>query len=122
MAFLWNFLIALLFRLFGVRLPLLPFAFKESKRAYQLLTFSQSVWAGIIQYGGGMFLCMTLYEYLAWKYWNAPWSGFSIRIRMYAVMWPVMGLLIGLMRAEDNNRRRRLAAESSRSETGPPDS
>jgi exosortase/archaeosortase len=121
MAFLWNFLTALLFRLFGTRLPLLPFAFKESKRAYQLLTFSQSVWAGVIQYGCGMFLCMTLYEYLAWKYWNAPWSGFSMRIRMYAVMWPAMGLLIGLIRAEDNNRRRRLAA-AAKTGTGPPHS
>jgi hypothetical protein len=116
--FLWNFLTALLFRLFGVRLPLLPFAFKASKQASQLLTFSQSVWVGVIQFGCGMFICMTLYEYLAWKYWDAPWSHFPIRIRVYAVMWPAVGLLIGLIRADDN-RCRRLAAGSSKSEAGP---
>jgi hypothetical protein len=115
--FVWIFLTALLFRLFGIRLPLLPFSFKASKQASQLLTFSQSVWVGVIQTGCGMFIFTTLYEYLACKYWNAPWDHFRIRIRIYAVMWPAFGLLIGLIRADDN-RCRRLTAGSSKSETG----
>ena len=77
---LWHFVAALLMRVFGVRLPLRPFD-KDRKRALQLLTFSQSIWCGILFNGCGMWIAMTLFEYLIWKYWNGSYRDFSLRIR-----------------------------------------
>jgi hypothetical protein len=107
---LWWFVSTLIMRLFGVRLPFNPFS-KDRKRASQLLTFSQSVWVGVLFQGCGMFIAMTLFEYLAWKYWNAPSRDFSLRIRVYVVLWPAYGLLMGFIRADDN-RYRGIAAGS----------
>jgi len=38
---------------------------------------SQSVWEGVLLYGCGMFIGMTLFEYLALQYGNTPWTEFS---------------------------------------------
>jgi hypothetical protein len=110
---LWQFVATLLMRMFGVQLPLQPFG-KGRKRAPQLLTFSQSVWFGVLFYGCGMWIATTLLEYLIWKYWNGSSSSFSLRIRIYAVLWPAFGLLRGLALADENRGRR--------SEAGPPKS
>ena len=105
---LWQFVATLLMRVFGARLPLRLFG-KERKEAIQLLTFAQSVWYGVLFYGCGMLIAMTLLEYLIWKYWNGSSSAFSLRVRIYAVLWPVLGLLNGLILGEENLRRRRTA-------------
>ncbi|MGP0019006.1 MAG: hypothetical protein ACLPHP_10590 [Candidatus Sulfotelmatobacter sp.] len=112
---LWLCIATLLMRLFGARVPLLPFT-KEGRRAVQLLTFSQSVWQGVLSFGCGMFIAMTLFEYLSWRYWNIPSTDFPIRIRVYAVLWPAVGLFVGLLHA-DQNRKRRTSVELS--EQGP---
>jgi hypothetical protein len=107
---LWQFVATMLMRVFGVRLPLQPFG-KERKRALQLLTFSQSVWCGFLFDGCGMWIAMTLFEYLSWKYGNGSYADFSLSVRLYAVLWPAFGLFIGFIKADDNrHRRRRIAA------------
>ena len=102
---LWQFVATLLMRVFGAQLPLRPFG-KERKTAIQLLTFAQSVWYGVLFNGCGIWIAMTLCEYLIWKYWNGSSSDFSLRIRIYAVLWPVFGLLRGLALGEENQSRR----------------
>jgi hypothetical protein len=102
---LWWFVAALLMRVLGARLPLRPFG-KEARRAVQLLTFSQSVWYGVLFNGCGMFIAMALFEYLSVRYWNAPLKDFSLRIGVYAVLWPAFGIFIGLLRADENKNRR----------------
>ena len=91
---LWRLIVTMLMRLFGIHLPLQPFG-RDRKRASQLLTFSQSVSEGVLVLGCGLFIAMTLFEYFAWKYWNAPARDFSLRIRVYAIVWPAYGLLMG---------------------------
>jgi hypothetical protein len=102
---LWSFAAALLMRLFGARLPLLPFT-KSGKRALKLLTFSQSVCYGVLVQGCGMFIAMTLFEYLSWRYWHVPSKNFSMTIRVDAVLWPLFGLFVGLLDAGENRSRR----------------
>lgn len=101
---IWQFVATLLMRPFGIRLPFHPFG-KNRRRAFQLLTFSQSVWEGVLVYGCGMFIGMTLFEYLSCKYGDAPWTEFSLRIRLYAVLWPAAGLLVGAIHGSENRTR-----------------
>jgi MFS family permease len=104
-ALLWSLVAGLLMRLFGARLPLLPFT-KPGKRALKRLTFSQSVCFGVLAQGCGMFIAMTLFEYLSWRFWHVPSKDFSMTICVYAVLWPLVGLFTGLLHAGENRNRR----------------
>jgi hypothetical protein len=97
---IWQFVATLLMRPLGIRLPFHPFG-KNRRRALQLLTFSQSVWEGVLVYGCGMFIGMTLFEYLACN-GDAPWAELSLRIRLNAVLWPAAGLFVGAIHASEN--------------------
>ena len=103
--FIWQFVATLLMRLFGVRLPFSLFG-KNRKRALQLLTFSQSVWEGILSYGCGIFIWMILFEYLTCKYGDHPCMVFSLRICVYAVLWPAVGAFVGAQHWSENRTRR----------------
>lgn len=105
---LWHLVATLLMRVLGV--PLRPFD-KDRRRALQLLTFSQSIWCGILFNGCGMWIAMTLFEYLIWKYWHGSYRDFSLRTRLYAILWPAYGVLMGFILADDN-RGHRIAAAS----------
>jgi hypothetical protein len=111
----WQIVATLLMRLFGVQLPLRLFS-RERKRAVQLLTFSESVWYGVLFSGCGIWIGMTLAEYLLWKYFNGSSRDLSVRIRVYAVVWPAYGLFVGLGHWEDHNRALLGAAGSAKSE------
>jgi len=95
-------------RLFGAGLPLLPFG-KEAKRAVQLLTFSQSVWYGVLFTGCGLFIVMTLFGCFDWTSRNTPVVVFSPRILLYAIALPAYGLLRGFTLADENKKRRNSA-------------
>jgi hypothetical protein len=105
---LWQLVATLLMRVFGIRLPLRPFG-KDRKRASQLLTLSQCVWEGVLVYGCGMFISLTLFDYLGCRYGNAPCRDLSLNIRVYAVLWPVVGLFLGAMHGSENRTRRAAA-------------
>ena len=94
---LWPAVVAMLVRPFGVRLPLKPFRFREFRCALQALTLSQHVWVyGALQFGGGMLIATTLWDYLDWKYLNGPAHNFTAgNISGHAVLWFAMGLLFG---------------------------
>jgi hypothetical protein len=94
--FVWQFVATLLMRLFGARLPLQPFS-KNRKLASQRLTFYQCVWEGLLLYGCGMFIVLTLLDYLGCRYGNAACGDLSLNIRVYAVLWPVVGLFVGAL-------------------------
>jgi hypothetical protein len=102
---LWQFVATLLMRVFGARLPLRLFG-KKRKSAIHLLTFAQSVWYGVLFNGCRMWIGMTLGEYLIWKHWNGSSSDFSLSVRIYSVLWPVLGLLRGLALGDENGQRR----------------
>jgi len=71
--FLWLVVVSLLVRLFGVRLPLAPFSFAKRRSAFQTLTFPQYVMIyGVLGFGCGMLIVMTVSRYLEWKYWHGP--------------------------------------------------
>ena len=102
--FIWQFVATLLMRLFGVRLPLQPFG-KNRKLASQLLTFSQSVWEGVLVYGCGMFIGLTLFDFLGCRYGDAPCRDLALNIRVYALLWPSVGLFLGAMHGSENRTR-----------------
>jgi hypothetical protein len=103
--FIWQFAATLLMRLFGARLPLRPFG-RNRKLASQLLTFSQSVWEGVLLYGCGMFIGLSLFDYLVCRYGDAPCRDFALNIRAYALLWPAVGLFVGAMHGSENRTRR----------------
>jgi hypothetical protein len=114
---LWQFVATMLMRAFGVRLPW-PLFGKNRKRALQLLTSSQSVLCGVLFIGCGMLVGMTSFEYLIWKYWNGSGGDFSLRVGIYAVLWPAYGLLRGFAQADDNRYRRTAAGSPGIGESG----
>jgi hypothetical protein len=87
-----------LVRPFGVQLPAwLPFDFREKKRALQRLTFRQHVLIkGVLGWGFLMFVYMTVWHYLDWKFWNASVRQPSIEgILVDAGFWLVCGASFG---------------------------
>ena len=96
---LWYVMVALLLRAFGVRLPL-PFRRLHGHGgASRSLSFPQHLWInGVLYWGCGMWIILTLGTYLDWKYWNGSAHDLSAgKLLFHAVLWPVGGLLFGLL-------------------------
>ena len=56
-----------------------------------------------------MFIALALFDYLACKYGNDPCTDFSLRIRVYAFVWPAVGLFLGAMHGSENRNRQNAA-------------
>jgi len=93
---LWSVVVSLLTRAFGVRMPLLPFRFSDRRRASQLLTFAQYVWIfGVLNFGCGMWMVITLWDYLDWKYTGGPQFLSKSHILFSAGVYLMAGLFYG---------------------------
>jgi hypothetical protein len=98
--FLWMTVVSLLVRPFGVRLPVSPFSFAERKTAFRVLTFSEYlIVGGILYFGCGMFILMTLSRYLEWKYFHGPSDYLTLHGLFISLLsYPLIGgLLFGLI-------------------------
>ena len=89
----WLLAVSLVVRASGVPLPLRWPGILSTR------TFSQHVLiVGVLYWGCGMFLMMTLWHYLDWKYWGGSSRDLSTgRVLFGAVWWPLSGLLFGWM-------------------------
>src|SRR3979411_1750773 len=104
--FLWLVVVALRVRPFGIWLPVGPFSFTKRARALRALTFPQYVMiCGVLCFGCGMLIVTTLSRYLEWRYWHASSSSLAAPMLLFdAVLWPVMGVLYGLLSFFGNAR------------------
>jgi hypothetical protein len=94
---LWYAVVVLLLRPFGVRLPFRRL--RSRNGTSRSLTFSQHIWLnGVLYWGCGMWIVMTLGDYLDWKYWNGSAHDLSAgRLLFHAVLWPLGGFAYGWM-------------------------
>jgi hypothetical protein len=92
---LWPAVVAVLARPFGVRFPFL--GFRKNKGTSQSLTFAQHLWlVGVLGWGCGVWMVLTLSDLLDWKYWNGPAHDLSAaRLLLHAVTWALGGLVFG---------------------------
>lgn len=68
---LWLTVVSLLVRPLGLILPVTPFNWAKHRTALQALTFPQYfVVVGILCFGCGMAIMLTLSGYLQWRFWQ----------------------------------------------------
>jgi hypothetical protein len=93
----WLVVVALLVRPFGVQLPLGPFSFGKRTCALQAFTFFQYVLVcGVLCFGCGMLIAMTVSHYVEWKYW--PGSSLTTYNWLRDAMeYLLSGVLFGLV-------------------------
>src|SRR6266550_3156988 len=95
--FLWLVVVSFLVRPFGVRLPLTPFSFAKRGLAFQSLTFSQYLMiGGVLYFGCGMLIAMTVSHYVEWKYWHGS-SLTTYNWLRDAMEYLLSGVLFGLV-------------------------
>ena len=103
----WLTVVSGIARVFGIRIPLVPFS-PERKSALQSLTFSQHLaLQGVLGFGCGMLIVTTLSNYVELKYWHGPSSFLSPpQLIESTFTWVFLaGVSFGLMTWGIDNRR-----------------
>jgi len=97
---LWPTVVSLVVRPFGVRLPLplTLFGWEKHRSAFQALAFPYYVVIdGILYFGCGMIVAMTLCRYLDWKYWHGS-SLTPVSLLRDALQYPLpAGIFYGVI-------------------------
>ena len=98
--FLRLVVVALIVRPFGILLPLGPFNFGKRRSAFRDLTFPQYVFVcGVLCFGCGMLIVITLSRYLGWKYFHGSSASLSTSefLRNFVTYPLIAGVLYGLI-------------------------
>ena len=97
---LWYALVALLVRPFGVQLPINHlFNWGEKRAAFRRLTFAKHIVVfGVLFFGGLMFVNMTIWDYLDWRFWGGSYHRLSVDvIFLHAATCLGLGVLLGVL-------------------------